>query len=84
MSLLAPTLVRRLASTRPRAEQSAPKCPKVNPFGIPLLPEGLRDRLFSREETAIAEGALRSARKSLEKFNLNAAGGMDEFGLEFG
>ena len=49
---------RRMASTtteplqvRGVAAAAAPKNPKVNKFGIPLLPEGLREKLFAKEET---------------------------------
>ena len=63
---------RRMASTRSAASAAEPsQVPKVNQFGIPLLPDGLRERLFAGEETAAGERVLRSANELLNKFDLN-------------
>ena len=59
------------STTRPEPLQSAPK---VNQFGIPLLPEELRERLFAKDETTVGENVLRSAHDLLRKFNLNTRG----------
>ena len=41
-------LARRMASSSARPEPLL-QVPKVNQFGIPLLPEGLREKLFARQ-----------------------------------
>ena len=67
---------RRMASTKPTTLSAEPsQVPKVNQFGIPLLPDGLRERLFAGEETAAGESVLRSANELLKKFDLNTKGG---------
>lgn len=65
-----------MASTKPTTLSAEPsQVPKVNQFGIPLLPDGLRERLFAGEETAAGESVLRSANELLKKFDLNTKGG---------
>ena len=49
-----------MASTKPTLAEPL-QVPKVNQFGIPLLPDGLRERLFSKDETRVGENVLRSA-----------------------